>query len=502
MVQMFEKFLFAELSGLTVGKPFAGFAAGSFVDMAGKQVEFTESMLRDFARNTKKAIAALKERGMPGLPIDARQHDKGDAAGWIVDASRGHVMNSSEERVPVIMLSAEWTELGLSLLTKRIMVNFSPTVDLENRVIRGGSLTNWPASVDASGVPLFPAIELAQGLRSLDHRLRRVHEAWRQAYPSTMAEEGSDREAMYLSEVFDDHVIAVEGHAGLTPAKSYRVYYQEDPDGRIEFDPKEYWEKVEQTWATVEEEDGGDDDDEEEGDLAVVEVGPSATELAMAITPSVETSEDEIEMDKKELEELVASQVRTALVAELARLAPATEVGTNGASPAPAPNFDVLKLLDLGGATDEVVGAFRKQMLDQYELMRTRASQEAAEMIATIRREADVAEFTQQVTHGTNEVPYGLPVNPDDLKEFLGRLQPTDYAFAKKLLSDLVSQGRVPFAELGHGKQLRGTKELAEPYRTYLAGHLKLGGNLQAWFEAADLGDPAEFNLSEFEEKK
>lgn len=497
MIQLFERFLFAELSSLTVGKPFAGFAAGSFVDMAGKQVEFTESMLRDFARNTKRAITAARERGMPGLPIDARQHDKGDAAGWITDASRGHVTNSENEKVPVIMLQAEWTELGTELISKRLMVNFSPTVDLEGRVIRGGSLTNWPASVDASGVPLFPAIELAQGLRSLDHRLRRVHEAWREAYPSG---DDSRLPALFASEVFDDHVIVVESKAGLEPAKCYRVYYQEDPDGRIEFDPKEYWEVVEQTWATVEGEGGVEDDDdvEEEGELAVTETAlvPDVVEMASATTLSI--GEDEIQMDKQELEELVASQVRTALVAELGRSTPRPPEVPN----AQAPNFDVLKLLNLGEATDDVVGAFKQQMLDQYELMRQRASQEAAEMIAMIRRDADIAEFTQQVTHGTSEVPYGLPVNQADLKEFLSRQSPGDYAFAKKLLSDLVSQGRVPFAELGHGKQLRGTKDLPEPYRSYLAGHLKLGGDLQAWFEAAELGDPTEYNLSEFEEKK
>ena len=53
-----ERFLFVDLAGLTPGKPFAGFAAGTFVDMNGREVEFKASTLRTFMANTLKAIAA------------------------------------------------------------------------------------------------------------------------------------------------------------------------------------------------------------------------------------------------------------------------------------------------------------------------------------------------------------------------------------------------------------------------------------------------------------
>lgn len=39
-----------------------------------------------------------------------------------------------------------------------------------------------------------------------------------------------------------------------------------------------------------------------------------------------------------------------------------------------ASEFDVLKFLEMSEATDEVVGAFKTQMLEQYELMKKRAS--------------------------------------------------------------------------------------------------------------------------------
>lgn len=159
-------FYYVELQELTRGKPFAGMAAGSFVDMSGRHVELGAVDMAAFVENTNAFIAEFKGRGMPGLPIDARRHDKGDAAGWIVAAEAGEV-RSGEEVIPAVNLTAEWTQLGLELLQGRMMTNFSPTIDLTNKTIRGGSLTNWPASVDKNGVPLFAAVELAQGIRAI-----------------------------------------------------------------------------------------------------------------------------------------------------------------------------------------------------------------------------------------------------------------------------------------------------------------------------------------------
>lgn len=154
-------------------------------------------------------------------------------------------------------------------------------------------------------------------------------------------------------------------------------------------------------------------------------------------------------MTKEELGALVGEQVRAALTAELQKAAQPDGAVVPAAG---AAGFDVLRFLEMSEATDDVVGAFKQQMLDQYELMKQRAATEAAEMIGRIRRESDIAEFAQAVTGGTPDVPYGLPVSGDDLKEFLGRLQPTDLEFAKKLLGDIQTHGRQKFAELGHGK--------------------------------------------------
>lgn len=440
-----EKFLFVDLAGLVPGKPFAGFAAGTFVDMNGREVEFKPGTLRTFMANTLRAIAAAKEKGMPGLPIDARAHDKGEAAGWIVDAAEGEVEDSAGAKVPVLMLAAEWTKLGLELLRERIMANFSPTVDVRGKVIRGGSLTNWPASVDASGAPLFPAVELAQGIyrmelaeESLDARAQAVREAWHGLFAG---EDGPP--SMWVVEVFEEYLVAqVEG-------RFFRVAYAQDEDGNYGFVPQEEWVEVEKTW--VEAEIGRTLTETELGELPVGAAMRTGHESGEAGHEREQDQDEVVDMNmtKEELGALVGEQVRAALTAELQKAAQPDGAVVPAAG---AAGFDVLRFLEMSEATDDVVGAFKQQMLDQYELMKQRAATEAAEMIGRIRREADIAEFAQMVTGGTPDVPYGLPVSSDDLKEFLGRLQLTDLEFAKKLLGDIQTHGRQKFAELGHGK--------------------------------------------------
>lgn len=157
-------FWFVDLVALTNGKMFPGLAVGSFVDMRGQTVEFSASVLAEIAVNTNNIIGQVQARNIPGLPIDARKHEKGEAAGWITGATLGKIVDSAGTMLDAIYLTAEWTALGVQLIGDRIMTNFSPTVDLISKTIRGGSLTNWPASVDSAGIPLFPAVELCAGV--------------------------------------------------------------------------------------------------------------------------------------------------------------------------------------------------------------------------------------------------------------------------------------------------------------------------------------------------
>jgi hypothetical protein len=88
-----------------------------------------------------------------GLPIDSKNHDKGNAAGWIIKA---------ELIGDVIRFTPVWTALGIELIGENLQRFFSPTVDMTNKTVTGGSLTNWPAT-RSKGKNLLKPIELAEG---------------------------------------------------------------------------------------------------------------------------------------------------------------------------------------------------------------------------------------------------------------------------------------------------------------------------------------------------
>lgn len=150
---------FIELS-LADGRPFDALAAGTFTDMLGRVVTIEPDALPAIVANTLAAIeSARTESGeLVGLPIDARGHDKGDGAGWIIGA---------EMAGDVVRLAPRWTEIGLELIGKGIRRLFSATVDLGQKVILGGTLTNWPAVRAKDGRMLLRPIELSHDLMAL-----------------------------------------------------------------------------------------------------------------------------------------------------------------------------------------------------------------------------------------------------------------------------------------------------------------------------------------------
>lgn len=200
----------------------------------------------------------------------------------------------------------------------------------------------------------------------------------------------------------------------------------------------------------------------------------------------------DIAMTKEEMSALVAEQVREALTAELQQLVtpPANGEGEGNDKP----KFDILSLLDMSDAGEEVKKAYKEQMLAEREAWRQQAAMEVAEMTSRIKRESEIAEFTQTVTSGTNEVPYGLPVDAKDLQEFLGRLNHADLEFAKKLIGRLHREGRVAFRELGHGRQMQG----GTPLPDYVAADLDSGKlTVTDLAELAPmLGDIKQYDLS------
>lgn len=156
-----DNFLFVELG--TGKKKFDGMSAGEFTDMRGRGVKFQPSELASYIENTKDVLESTRtESGeLVGLPIDLDAHDHKGGAGWItgfeLDAARN-----------IIKFDVNWTQAGIDLIQNNTRRFFSPTVDPSEKVILGGSLTNWPASRDKKGRMMLRPIELSQDLQELD----------------------------------------------------------------------------------------------------------------------------------------------------------------------------------------------------------------------------------------------------------------------------------------------------------------------------------------------
>ena len=161
---MQKNFIFSELSRGEPSRQFDGMASGTFTSMEGRTVEFKSKDLPQYVANTQKALESTRgENGdIVGLPIDGRNHDHGDAAGWIVAVE----LSEDGER---ILFTPRWTDFGCNLIENDIQRFFSPTVDSANKVIMGGSLTNWPATRNEAGEILLRPIELSVGMFSVEN---------------------------------------------------------------------------------------------------------------------------------------------------------------------------------------------------------------------------------------------------------------------------------------------------------------------------------------------
>ena len=166
--EMSYHFTFTELSRDAVRK-FDGMASGSFVDMRGKEVSFTKSELKEYMRNTQNILESTRSaKGeLVGLPIDENNHDHNGGAGWIVGLSL-------DQKRGIIEFAANWTERGVELIGKNMRRYFSPTIDISNKVILGGSLTNWPATRTQQGRMLLRPVELSTGMFAVEEKVTKL----------------------------------------------------------------------------------------------------------------------------------------------------------------------------------------------------------------------------------------------------------------------------------------------------------------------------------------
>jgi hypothetical protein len=381
-------FLFIELvAPLTDGKPFDAFAIGRYIDMMGREVEFKRDDLPEYVANTQAAIEATRSESgeVVGLPIDAMNHDKGNAAGWIVGI---------ELAGNVIRFIPQWTELGRELISKGLQRFFSATVDIAAKTISGGSLTNWPAMKEGGRNKLRP-VELSEQLREIVHS--------------------------------DDS--------------------QEVINMAKENEPEIKEEKKEPAF-----------------DLAALREEIKADILAEF---QAKTADDEAK-------ERLAEAVKLEAFAEVA---------------------------DLSQAREEMLAQMQAALLSEYNRMQANAGNMLADMMRQIKRDQHIAEFSQRVTAGTDNRPYGLPVGQEEVETFLMSLNDQQREAAESILSRTHETGLVQFSELGHGKRFSGTVTFPSEFSAPLTSWIADGNSMKEFFKInPELGEMSQYNLDEYKE--
>jgi hypothetical protein len=475
-----QHFLRVELASQKDGaKPFDGMAAGEFTDMYGRKAKFKKEDLAAYVKNTKAVLASTADSdgNVVGLPIDCMNHDHQEAAGWVVDVELGESGN-------VIAFTPRWNDMGMGLIAGDVMRFFSPTVDLSNKTIMGGSLTNWPATRDEkTGKILLRPVELSAGLfemteESLIERANNIARAFRSTFRDQF-----DTEYAWPVDVYEGYVICELGD------KLYKVTFEEGEEG-FEFAEFEAWVEVkrayveamqaEQTHYMIGEfshvSNGGDH--APDADLSV------SGEKTMTVKLAELSAEDRAELVKQ-----VAASLSTGATPPAA-----------GAENAP----DLLSLFNLQGASDEVAAAVKQTLLEQYDLIKEKASREAAEMIAGVRREADVSDLCARLTGGDKDAPFGLPVKSDDLKTWLLSLDKKQAEFARDLLTNVAKNGPIDYRERGHGKVQQGTQILPPMIAASLRSWIDAGQSMAEFFRvnAVELGNMSDYNLAEFQGKE
>ena len=416
-----------------------GMAPGKFTDMHGKNVEIKPDDFQDYVKNTKAALESTKDENgeIAGLPVDAIGHRHEEAAGWIKDVSL-----SDDKKI--VRFNVEWNELGKKSIKEKLLRYFSPAIDLGEKVIMGGSLTNYPATRTKKHEMLLKPVALSMSLysleeESLDARIEKIRSAFTKQFnaPGIMWEK-------YPIEIFEEYLIC------RSDEKTYRVNYVENEDGSITFDAMGMWVEVKRSWVVAALEQikrvlSGFKD--EPGNISTMEVD----------------MEFDLEKATPEQKAALLSQARESVLEEIKTTPPA----------------------------------------ELASLIEARTNEGIQTALAVEKRKAHVAEFAARVVGGTPEAPKGLPVTKEQLESLLLSLPEEKQAELEAILGSIMEKGIVKFDELGHAKITNGNRELPSEMKGYLQKWIDEGNKPEAWFtaNAAELGDMSEYNLAEFKEK-
>ena len=446
---------------LTDGKAFDGMAFGSFVDMHGREVELKRDDAEDFVTNTAAAIEATRgESGeLAGLPIDSRNHDKGDAAGWIIGV---------ELVGDIIRFVPKWTKLGIELISTGLQRFFSPTVNRDDKVVLGGSLTNWIASTDETGKVLLRPIELSKQIQafeleeSLDDQASKIRMAWNDQF-NRRADE------VWAWDVFDDYVIIQDG------GTHYRVDYT-TTDDLIEFADRTEWVKVKREWIEA--------------------MGAKGQQLNLFKNGGIESPDkDSDNGDKNIMLEMTQEQLDAKIAEAIA-----------ASQPEDKPTGETIELSQLAELMGVNIDTAADNQVDQFKQLAELAQQQAEmkfkKQLADLQRSNRYAELSARVTGGTPEAPRGVPMDADTIKAELMKLTPEQATFWGGLLESTVRGGLTEFNELGHNKQVKQLNEVPVDYRAELARVMKAGVAPQEFFDTTGLGDASDYDLSDYEGDK
>jgi hypothetical protein len=134
-------------------------------------------------------------------------------------------------------------------------------------------------------------------------------------------------------------------------------------------------------------------------------------------------------------------------------------------------------------------------MVKQAAHVQEQAALQFQAQMAAIQRDTAITELSMRITGGTPDAPRGVKgTTAEVLKQHLLALPATEAQWFGSLLSGIVKDGLVEFAELGHARKLTGHTPL--PPETVAAlekGEIKLA---DLGSPILGLGDLAQYDLS------
>lgn len=160
------------------------------------------------------------------------------------------------------------------------------------------------------------------------------------------------------------------------------------------------------------------------------------------------------------------------------------------------------EIANIDGISDALNAQMEAILLDNLNRIEAQAGRRMAQLMSEMKQKSEVADFCARVTGGDEELPYGLPIQGDELETFMLGLDKPQRAAASSFFDRILASGLTEFSEAGHGREIQGTQELPAGVDRLLRQHLSRGGEMFTFFEAAEIGDMGQYNLAAYKEKE